>query len=136
MTPRFAFIGLPVSDMAASLAFYRALGLDVPEQSDALPHVEVPLPDGPLLVLDTYATIRSFDPDWSPGTGGTTGSLAFACEGPAEVDKVYGELVTAGYEGHLAPFDAFWGQRYATVLGPDGHAVDLLAPLPTATPQG
>ncbi|MFL6036949.1 MAG: glyoxalase, partial [Gaiellaceae bacterium] len=27
------------------------------------------------------------------------------------------------------PFDAFWGQRYATVVDPDGNAVDLFAPL-------
>ncbi|MCZ6462364.1 MAG: glyoxalase, partial [Actinobacteria bacterium] len=25
--------------------------------------------------------------------------------------------------------DAFWGQRYATVLDPDGNAIDLFAPL-------
>jgi uncharacterized glyoxalase superfamily protein PhnB len=28
-----------------------------------------------------------------------------------------------------SPFDAFWGQRYATVLDPDGNTVDLFAPL-------
>ena len=28
------------------------------------------------------------------------------------------------------PFDAFWGQRYATVHDPDGNPVDLFAPLP------
>ncbi|MGB5655838.1 MAG: glyoxalase, partial [Acidimicrobiia bacterium] len=28
-----------------------------------------------------------------------------------------------------APFDAFWGQRYATVLDPDGNGVDLFAPI-------
>ena len=41
-----------------------------------------------------------------------------------------GELVAAGYHGHLEPWDAFWGQRYATVLDPDGNSVDLFAPLP------
>ena len=30
------------------------------------------------------------------------------------------------------PFDAFWGQRYATVRDPDGNAVDLFAALPSA----
>ena len=32
----------------------------------------------------------------------------------------------------LEPFDAFWGQRYATVLDPDGNAVDLFAPSPAS----
>jgi hypothetical protein len=29
----------------------------------------------------------------------------------------------------LNPYDAPWGQRYATVLDPDGNIVDLFAPL-------
>jgi uncharacterized glyoxalase superfamily protein PhnB len=45
------------------------------------------------------------------------------------VDRLYGALVDAGYEGHLEPWDAFWGQRYATVRDPDGNGVDLFAPL-------
>jgi hypothetical protein len=32
--------------------------------------------------------------------------------------------------------DAFWGQRYATVLDPDGNPVDLFAPLEDTAPQG
>jgi uncharacterized glyoxalase superfamily protein PhnB len=56
--------------------------------------------------------------------------LAFACDSPAEVDKLYGELVAAGYEGHKEPWDAFWGMRYALVHDPDGNGVDLYCPLP------
>ena len=37
--------------------------------------------------------------------------------------------MSAGHRSHLAPFDAFWGQRYATLLDPDGNPVDLFAPL-------
>ena len=33
------------------------------------------------------------------------------------------------YEGHKAPWDAFWGQRYAMIRDPDGNEVDLFAPL-------
>ncbi|WP_406279217.1 VOC family protein [Embleya sp. NBC_00896] len=132
MTPRFHFIGLGVADMAASLAFYRALGLDIPAEADTQPHVEVQLPAGPLLVFDSIETIRSFDPDWTAPTGSHRASLAFACADPAEVDKVYTALVAAGHTGHMQPWDAFWGQRYAVVLDPDGNGVDLLAPLPGA----
>jgi uncharacterized glyoxalase superfamily protein PhnB len=38
-------------------------------------------------------------------------------------------LTAAGHHGKTAPWDAFWGQRYATVLDPDGNQVDLFAPL-------
>ncbi|MQS13348.1 glyoxalase [Streptomyces kaniharaensis] len=128
--PRFAFVGIAVSDMAASVAFYRRLGLAFPEGAEQEPHVEAELPGGVLLVLDSESTIRSFHPGWRPPTGGARVGLAFRCENPAHVDAVYEDLVGAGYHGELKPFDAFWGQRYAVVHDPDGNGVDLLSPLP------
>jgi uncharacterized glyoxalase superfamily protein PhnB len=56
-------------------------------------------------------------------------SLAFLCDSPADVDRLYAELVAAGATGHREPWDAFWGQRYATLRDPDGNGVDLFAPL-------
>jgi uncharacterized glyoxalase superfamily protein PhnB len=45
------------------------------------------------------------------------------------VDRIFSELVAAGYAAHAEPWDAFWGQRYAGVVDPDGTIVDLYAPL-------
>ena len=132
MTLRFDVVGIVAADMARSLDFYRTLGLDVPAGSDELPHVECPLPGGIRMTWDTPEVIRSFDPDWSmPREGGHSLSIAFACDQPAEVDEVYARLVAAGYHGHLPPWDAFWGHRYATLNDPDGNSVDLFADLPT-----
>ncbi len=133
MTPTFNMIGLVVADMATSLAFYRRLGLEIPAGADTEPHVDVAVPGGLRLAFDTVETIRMFDPDWAPPTGGPRIALAFACDSPAEVDRCYADLTGAGYAGHLAPWDAFWGQRYAIVHDPDGNGVDLYAPLPAAT---
>jgi catechol 2,3-dioxygenase-like lactoylglutathione lyase family enzyme len=130
MAPTFNVIGLVVADMGASLAFYRRLGLDIPASADTEPHVEAALPGGLRLAWDTVDTVRSFDPGWTPPTGSPQVGLAFACDDPGEVDRVYAELVDAGYEGHKKPWDAFWGQRYAVVHDPDGNGVDLFAPLP------
>ncbi|WP_307708994.1 VOC family protein [Streptomyces sp. V1I6] len=127
MTPRFDAIGLVVSDMAASLAFYRRLGLDIPAEADSAPHAEAALPGGLRLMWDTEETVRSFDPDWTRPTGGERMAPAFLCDSPAEVDALYDELVAAGYRGHLKPWDAVWGQRYAVVLDPDGLGVSLFA---------
>ncbi|MGW6903511.1 VOC family protein [Streptomyces sp. NPDC054940] len=129
MTPRFDAIGLVVSDMAASVTFYRRLGFAFPEGAENEPHTEAELPGGLRLMLDTEETVRSFLPDWQPPTGGGRHSLALRCADPAEVDAVYEELVAAGHHGELKPWDAFWGQRYATVHDPDGNGVDLFAPL-------
>lgn len=121
-------IGLVVSDMAASLAFYRRLGLDVPADSDEQPHVEATLPGGLRIAWDTEATVLSFDPTWTRPIGDSRRELAFLCDSPAEVDALYAELTGAGYEGHLPPWDAAWGQRYAMVFDPDGSGVSLFAP--------
>jgi catechol 2,3-dioxygenase-like lactoylglutathione lyase family enzyme len=127
MAPTFDVVGLVVADMGKSLAFYRRLGLDVPADADAEPHVEHRLPGGLRLCWDTIETIHSFWPEWTPPTGDGRIGIAFVCDSPAEVDRVYADLVQSGSGSIHEPFDAFWGQRYATVRDPDGNAVDLFA---------
>ncbi|AXK34776.1 glyoxalase [Streptomyces armeniacus] len=129
MTPRFDFVGMVTDDMAAALAFYRRLGLDIPAGAESEPHVEATVPGGVRLAWDTVETVRSFAPDWQPPAGAGRVSLAFRCDDPAEVDAVYADLTTAGHRGEREPWDAFWGQRYASVVDPDGNSVDLYAPL-------
>ncbi len=38
-------------------------------------------------------------------------------------------MTSAGYTGHLAPFDAFWGARYAVIDDPDGNHVGIMSPM-------
>ena len=132
MTPRMDMIGLAVRDLAASLAFYRRLGLDIAEGAENEPHVEATLPGGLRIAWDTYEVMQSFDTGWKPASGGSSPiSLAFLVDSPAEVDQLYAELTGAGYEGHLEPWNAFWGQRYAVLHDPDGNDVALFAALQT-----
>jgi uncharacterized glyoxalase superfamily protein PhnB len=53
--------------------------------------------------------------------------LAFRLDSPVAVDATYDRLVAAGCHGHLSPWDAFWGERYARIHDPDGNSVDLFA---------
>ena len=126
---RPALVELVVDDMATTLAFYRRLGLEIPVGADTEPHVDVDL-GGLHLAFDTREVVRSFQPGWTPPHGGHRAALAFAAPSPAEVDAAYATLVGSGAEGHLPPWDAVWGMRYAVVLDPDGTPVDLFAPLP------
>jgi catechol 2,3-dioxygenase-like lactoylglutathione lyase family enzyme len=125
-------IGIIVSELARAIDFYRRLGLEFPADPDpeGHGHVEAALPGGLRLMLDTEESVRSFDPDWSPPSGGgQRTALAFLCDTPEEVDRLYGELTAVGAGGVREPWDAFWGQRYASVGDPDGNVVDLFAPL-------
>ena len=121
-------IGIVVQDMAASLKFYRLLGMDIPAEMDSEGHVEVTLPGGLRLAWDSLDVILSFNNERETPVGHRMG-IAFLCDSPAGVDKLYEAVVTAGYESQKPPWDAFWGQRYAQVKDPDGNIVDLFAPL-------
>ena len=124
---RLDLIGLVVKNMADALRFYRLLGMEIPASADADDHVEV-LSGGLRIAWDELEMIKSFSPDWGE-PGGHRMGLAFLCDSPAEVDRLYDTVVKAGYASHKAPWDAFWGQRYAQVNDPDGNVVDLFAPL-------
>jgi catechol 2,3-dioxygenase-like lactoylglutathione lyase family enzyme len=129
MLPKLDLIGMVVRDMPRALAFYRALGWDIPAEMDTEGHVEYTLPNGLRVAWDTYEVIHSFAPEWTPPTGGHRMGMAFLCNSAAEVDANYERLTGMGYHGHKAPFSADWGQRYAQVEDPDGNVVDLFAPL-------
>jgi catechol 2,3-dioxygenase-like lactoylglutathione lyase family enzyme len=124
---RLAAIGIVTSDIAESVRFYRLLGLEIPDP-DGSPHHAVELPGGIRLMWDTAELIQQLYPDREEPRGQRT-ALAFECSSPAEVDETYAGIVEAGFQGEKAPYDAFWGQRYANVADPDGNVVDLFAAL-------
>ncbi|MGV9414633.1 VOC family protein [Nocardia sp. NPDC003693] len=129
MSIHFDVVSVVVSDMGAAVAFYGLLGLEFEAGAADLPHAEAQLPGGMRFALDSEETIRSFHPEWKAGNGDGRVGLAFRCDSAGAVDAKFEELTAAGYRGEMKPFDAFWGQRYAVVLDPDGNGIDLYAPL-------
>jgi len=129
--PELNAIGIVASDVARSIAFYRLLGVDVPEEGEG--HIEATLPSGTRFMLDEESVVKSFRPDWTRETGNQL-ALAFECSSPAEVDELWSRAKDAGFEADKEPWDAFWGQRYAQLRDPDGVPVDLFAWLPDARP--
>jgi catechol 2,3-dioxygenase-like lactoylglutathione lyase family enzyme len=123
-----AAIGIVSRDIAESCRFYRTLGLDVPEPAEGEQHFEITLPNGLRLMWDTEELIRQLDPEWKRPDGHGL-ALAFECKNVADVNGTYSRITGAGFTGKKEPYDAFWGQRYATVADPDGNVIDLFAPL-------
>jgi uncharacterized glyoxalase superfamily protein PhnB len=129
MTVSLDAIGIIVTDMGESIAFYQLLGLEFPEGSSEAPHAEAVLPSGMRLLLDTEDVVAGFDASFTPPTSRGRIGLAVRCASPGEVDEVFRTIVAVGHRPHLEPFDAFWGQRYAGVQDPDGNVIDLYAAL-------
>jgi uncharacterized glyoxalase superfamily protein PhnB len=120
-------LNLVVSDMATTLAFYRRLGVAVDDVDDTWRshHVTAPMPDGVDMDLDSITFASRWDQGW-PGGPGTV--IGFRVASREAVDRIFGELVGAGHHAQQAPYDAFWGARYAVVEDPDGRAVGLMSP--------
>jgi catechol 2,3-dioxygenase-like lactoylglutathione lyase family enzyme len=131
-------LDLVVRDIDASVAFYRRLGLEIPDDAiwrtaSGAHHVDLQLPGGLHLHFDSAALTKSFDSGWPdpPGNGSRT-IVGFSLSSRKAVDECYAELVAAGYTGRQAPYDAFWGARYAVIEDPDGNHVGLMSPLDPA----
>jgi uncharacterized glyoxalase superfamily protein PhnB len=112
--------------MAASLRFYRLLGLPIPDEADSEPHVEVAI-GGTRLAWDTVELLKEVYGEWVEEPVGHRVELAFNCGSREEVDALYARVVAEGYGGYKAPWDAFWGQRYAIVEDSDGNLISLFA---------
>ena len=121
-------IALTVRNLGDSMRFYRLLGLAIPEGAEREDHVDVITPNGYRIAWDTVELIKGLYPDWVEPAGQRM-TLGFKCDSPAEVDATFAKLTAAGYPARRAPWDAFWGHRYAVVVDPDGNGVDLFAPL-------
>jgi len=120
-------IGIVSSNPERSIAFYRLLGLEFKQFGDA-DHFEAALPSGIRLMIDDESLIKELVPAWKkPNGSGIT--LCFKQDSPRGVDQLHEKITRAGFKSVKDPWDAFWGQRYASVTDPDGNQVDLFAQL-------
>ncbi|WP_245759516.1 VOC family protein [Poseidonocella sedimentorum] len=121
-------VGVTARDMGASVAFYERLGFSFAPWTAQDKHVEAQLGGaGPRLMIDAA--------DLAEGLIGAAprpanhAQFALLCAAPSEVDARVAALAEAGHRVEAAPFDAPWGQRYATVADPEGYLIDLFAAL-------
>jgi catechol 2,3-dioxygenase-like lactoylglutathione lyase family enzyme len=127
-------VNLIVRDVEASRAFYSRLGLDFGEERDpvwAQHHVGAQHGDraGVDVDLDSTSFVQKWDAGWPGGTGVVVG---FKVDSREEVDQLVAALSTDGVPVQQAPFDAFWGARYAVVGDPDGNGVGIMSPVDPA----
>jgi predicted lactoylglutathione lyase len=123
MEIQLSMLILEVRDLRASMAFYRRLGLDVPEPVPGRPVVIHRMGSGVSLLLTTsFASVH--DPAWSRPTGGYQQLLEFYVGEDAAVDEHWSDLVAAGYSGRLPPTQTA-GPYAAMVDDPDGNVVLL-----------
>lgn len=134
-TARFHQVSLIAGDVAASLAFYRRLGLDIPAEdvwtTGSGPHHAKSAPAGSAeLELESRSLARSYNAGFRAERGRVI--IDVALESRAAVDTLWHELVSESVQGLQPPFDGFWGARCAIVEDPDGNPVRLTSPVDPA----
>jgi uncharacterized glyoxalase superfamily protein PhnB len=128
--PVFDGINLVVGDMDASVAFYRRLGTTIPDQGpwDA-DHRTAETAGGASFEMDSTRFVPKWNSGWPGSQGRGAAVFGFKVAKREDVDRIYDDLTAAGYQSQQAPYDAFWGARYAIVEDPDGNAVGLMSPM-------
>ena len=129
---QFHGLNIVVHDVEAAVDFYRLLGLEVPE---TLPewqaHHRSAEIDGEFDVdLDSTAFAAQWNGGWPAAQAGVV--VGFRTATREHVDELYEQLTGAGHVGQQAPYDTFWGARYAVVEDPSGNAVGLMSPVDPA----
>lgn len=123
---RLDAVAVSSTDMAKTVAFYELLGFVFGPWTAADKHVEPLTKPGEVrLMIDTAELMEQLT--GQKPTPPNHASFAMLCDTPAEVDAVAARLQAAGHTLTVEPWDAFWGQRYATVKDPDGYQIDLFA---------
>ena len=120
-------VGIVSEDTEKCVRFYKFLGVELKRYKES-EHFEGMTPSGVRILVDSVSLIQSFDPGWKK-VRGTGVVLCFKQDSAILVDQLYEAMTRAGYDGIKAPWDAFWGQRYACISDPDGNQVDLFASL-------
>jgi catechol 2,3-dioxygenase-like lactoylglutathione lyase family enzyme len=131
-------INLVCADVDASIAFYRRLGVEIPDQrvwrtATGAHHVSAAAESADRAIafdLDSIAFAQLWNAGWKrqPDLKGRI-VVGFGVPNRADVDEVYRDMTSAGYRGLQEPHDAFWGARYAIIEDPDGIAVGVMSPV-------
>ncbi|QDK46600.1 glyoxalase [Bdellovibrio sp. ZAP7] len=121
-------IGIVSTNIPESVRFYSLLGLQFEACDKTTQHTEATTKSGLRIMLDAEELIKKLKPHWVKPTIASM-ALAFDCETPKGVDETFKKITSAGFKSEKEPWDAFWGQRYATVQDPDGNSIDLFAAL-------
>lgn len=112
-------VGVIAQDIDKSLAFYRRLGLAIPDGSDGQPHVAVKMGGELTFFLNERGRLGEL-----PSSGVI---LEFYLKERAAVDAKYSELTGFGYLSAHEPFVTSFGMYFAMVNDPDGHTILLSA---------
>ncbi len=116
-------VGVASKNLKETIKFYTILGLEFPEYKEGEKHIESVNNTCAKLMFDDVNFVKEMIGKFPVPSNHS--NFAIQYDTPAELNKVVKELEKQNFKIVKAPWDAFWGQRYAIVSDPDGYLVDL-----------
>ena len=120
-------VGIVSDHLKESIRFYEILRVCFSDVKEDEGHLEGQTKNIRIM-LDSSDLMRKINPEWVKPKGSGV-ILCFKQDTPKRVDELYAQIIKAGFKGLKSPYDAFWGQRYSSVLDPDGNQIDIFASL-------
>lgn len=134
--PRMIFVNLPITDLATSIAFYRALGFEQnPHFSDdtAACMVWSETINAMLLTHDKW---RTFTTRPIPPATSSEVMLALSCDSRDAVDAMSHAVAAHGGKADVNPVQDLGFMYNRNLVDPDGHVWEAMWMDPSAIPSG
>ncbi len=109
-------ITLVTEDMARAVRFYGALGFDLLYGGEKAGFSSFRAGTS---YLNLVARQRAREGSW-------WGRVIFYVP---DVDALYEHTLAEGFQPHMAPRDAEWGERFFHLTDPDGHEISFATPI-------
>ncbi len=133
---KMIFVSLPITDLAASTAFYKALGFDQnPQFSDDAGACMV-WSEAIYVMLVTHAKWRTFTQRPFPPAGSAGSMLSLALESRDAVDEMNRAAAAHGGQADVNPAEDLGFMYTRDLADPDGHMWAALWMDPAAMAQG
>jgi predicted lactoylglutathione lyase len=130
------FVNLPVGDLNASMAFYKAIGFENnPHFTDETAACMV-WSEAIYVMLLTHAKWRTFTSRPIPPASSSEVMLALACDNREAVDAMNQAAAASGGQSDINPVQDLGFMYSRDFLDPDGHAWGPFWMDPAAIPSG
>ena len=135
MQIKIALITLLTDYVPGMVKFYsEALGYEV--KLDMGKYVELESDGVRFAICDRQIMLEATEnPTYIKTPVGQSFELAFPCNKPEDVDRMYEKVLANGAKAIKAPASMEWGQRTAFFADPEGNIHELFSELPATTAQ-
>lgn len=121
-------VAVASSNLKKTVEFYKLIGFNFPDFAEDEQHVDsIHKPGETRLMIDSKKLMTELL--GKAPVPANHSNFAIEFDTPSEIDTITKNLHSNGFTVLKQPWDAFWGQRYAVVVDPDGYHVDLYANL-------